>query len=46
LIFSLVLIYFVGLGANVSHGVAKESITWEKDGIGLFARLKLEMHII
>jgi hypothetical protein len=46
LILSLVLLYFVGLGANVSHGVAKEGITWEKDDIGLFARLKLEMHFI
>jgi hypothetical protein len=33
-----------GLKANVSHGVVKEGVTWEKDGIGLFAKLKLEMH--
>ncbi len=30
----------------MSDGVTKEGITWEKDGIGLFARLKFEMHLI
>jgi hypothetical protein len=30
--FSLVLICFVGSKANVFHGVAKEGLTWEKDG--------------
>jgi hypothetical protein len=37
---------FAGLKANMSHGVVKEGVTWEKDGIGLFAKLKLEMHFI
>ncbi len=30
----------------MSHGVVKEGTTWEKDGISLFAKLKLEMHFI
>jgi hypothetical protein len=46
LIVSLVFLCFAGLGANVSLGVVKEVMTWEKDGIGLFAKLKLEMHLI
>jgi hypothetical protein len=32
LILSLVLLCFVSLGTNVLHGVAKEGMTWEKDG--------------
>jgi hypothetical protein len=30
----------------VSHGIAKEGVTWEKDWDRLFARLKLAMHPI
>jgi hypothetical protein len=37
LIVCLVFLCFVSLGANVPHGVAKEGVTWEKDGISLFA---------
>lgn len=38
--------FFADLKANVSHGVVKVGMTWEKDGIGLFAKLKIEMHFI
>jgi hypothetical protein len=40
LIFPLVLICFVGLGANVSHGVTKDGITWEKDGYRFICKVK------
>jgi hypothetical protein len=39
-------IFFASLKANVSHGVVKVGMTWEKGGLELFAKLKLEMHFI
>jgi hypothetical protein len=32
LVFSLVLFYFAKLKVNVSHGVAKQNMIWEKNG--------------
>jgi hypothetical protein len=46
LIVFLVFLCFVDLWANVLHGVIKEGMIGEKNGIGLFAKLKLEMHLI
>jgi len=43
---SLVLLCFVGLGANVLHGLPRNAWLGRKMGIGLFARLKLVMHFI
>jgi hypothetical protein len=40
LIFSLVLFCFVELGANVLHAVAKEAMTWEKDGHRIISKVE------
>ncbi len=40
LIFSLVFLYFIGLKANASHGVAKEGLTLEKDEHRFICKVK------
>jgi len=46
LVFSLVLFIFDSLRVNVLHGLPNKAGFRKKMGIGLFARLKLAIHLI